>query len=46
MKKNLLIAIAIAFALCIYGYFASMAGHNHSQHGQEAEHGHSDEHSH
>jgi hypothetical protein len=45
MKKSILIAIAIAFVLCIYGYFASTAGHDHSDHGQVAEQGHSD-HSH
>ena len=45
MKKSLLISIGMAFVLFVYGYFASTVGHDHSQHGQEAEHSHSD-HSH
>ena len=35
MKKNILIAIGIAFGLFIYGYLASTAGHDHDSHGHD-----------
>jgi len=50
MKKNLLITLGITLVLFIYGYLASIAGHDHSSHSQgnaqvEEVHSHSD-HSH
>jgi len=50
IKKNLLITLGITIALFIYGYLASIAGHDHSSHSHgnaqvEEKHSHSD-HSH
>tara|TARA_B100000745_G_scaffold68447_1_gene40778 strand:- start:205 stop:357 length:153 start_codon:yes stop_codon:yes gene_type:complete len=38
MKKSILIAVAIALVLGIFGYFLSTAGHDHSKHGGEGNH--------